>query len=475
MLHAMTSHAVDRAIERAPWFRPGERVLVAVSGGPDSMALLAATVALVPSGVRIVAAHFDHRIREDSARDTDTVRAFADANGIDVVTGADDVPLRARETRVSLETAAREARYEFLRAAAARERAHCIATAHTRSDHVETVLMRVLRGAGERGLAGIARERDGVVRPLLDVTRADTLDYCAKRGIAFVVDPSNEDRRHARNAVRHDVLPALRCAFPGLDDALLRTSQRAEETLNTARKVTDVRLSGLRREDDAWVLPVDAFAELDDSEVAILLGDVMERVGCLEDVTAAHYGHLRALAGIERVGASASLPGVSVRRDHDALVWRVRTRKTACDDRGEAHLDVPGVVLMNGWRVEANWTSLPGAGSDTGSTRFHEARFQPSRAKCMSGEPASLPAESTITVRIPRPGDRIQPFGMNGTRKLSDVFIDRKVPHRDRARMIVVEAGGEILWVPGVVAAEATRVRDDDAPVLLLTADRKTS
>ena len=349
MLDLMTSHPVDCAVRDAPWFRSGGRVLVAVSGGPDSMALLGAAAA---GGTRVVAAHFDHRIREDSARDLETVRAFADARGIGVVAGADDVPARARSARVSLETAARDARYQFLRAAAAEANAAFIATAHTRSDHVETVLMRILRGAGERGLAGIARERDGVVRPLLGVTRSDTLDYCRRHEIAFVEDPSNGDRRFTRNAIRHDVLPALRRVYPGIDDALVRMSQRAEETLNAARRVTDVRLSGLRRENDAWVLPADALAGLDDSEAAILLGDVMERVGCVEDVTAVHYGHLRALARVERVGASAHLPGVCVRRDHDALVWRARAVESREEPRA-VRLGVPGEIKLNGWIVRA--------------------------------------------------------------------------------------------------------------------------
>lgn len=490
MLDLMASHPIDCAVRDAPWFRSGGRVLVAVSGGPDSMALLAATAA---RGARIVAAHFDHRIRADSARDLETVQAFADMHGIGVIAGAGDVPARAREARVSIETAARNARYQFLRKAAVEAGAALIATAHTRSDYVETVLMRILRGAGERGLAGIARERDGVVRPLLDVTRHDTLDYCRVRGIPFVIDPSNEDRRHSRNAVRHDVLPALRLAFPGIDQALVRMSQRARETLDSARMVTDARLAGLRRENDAWVLPVAALAGLDDSEAAILLGDVMERVGCVEDVTAVHYGHLRALARVERVGASADLPGVAVRRDHDALVWRLR----GMPDReapAEARLCVAGTVTINGWTVtcanghEAERSGPSrrpsGHGAEPFSTRSgsaSEAERRGARRPVGRRDPVSAEfrrvavrnADEELIVREIRSGDRIQPFGMRGTKKLSDVFIDRKIPHRERARAIVIEAGGEIVWVPGVVAAESTRVRDHDAPALLLRASRE--
>ncbi len=472
MLEAMLSiHPVDHALAAAPSFRSGATVLVAVSGGPDSMALLAAASA--HAGATIVAAHFDHQIREDSARDLDAVRAFADARGVRVIAGAGDVPLRARRERISMETAARNARYAFLWEAADRADADWIATAHTRSDHVETVLMRVLRGAGERGLAGIAREREGVVRPLLDVTRSDTLDYCTRYGIAFVNDPSNHDRRHARNAVRHDVLPALRRVYPGLDDALLRTAQRAEATLAAARLMTNTRLARLHHESGAWVLPLDAFAGLDDVEASILIGDAMHRIGCLEDIATTHYERVLALARGDHTGASASLPGATVRRDHDALVWRVGGIESG-DEQHAVPLQVPGNIELNGWIVTASLRAGGTrrlAGSEACSTRFHEARFQPARAKCMSGEQASLPA-TRLVVRPPRPGDRIQPFGMRGTKKLSDVFIDRKVPHRERARCVVVEAGGEILWVPGVIASEATRVTGSETEIVEITAVR---
>jgi tRNA(Ile)-lysidine synthase len=185
-------------------------------------------------------------------------------------------------------------------------------------------------------------------------------------------------------------------------------------------------------------------------------------------VTTAHYDAVLALTRAGRIGASADLPGVNVRRDHDALVWRVRG--TAVNEELRAvPLSVPGAVELNGWYVKAVRADEL-AGVEACSTRFHEARFQPSRAKCMSGEQASSP-EDEFVVRAPRPGDRIRPFGMSGTKKLSDIFIDRKVPHRDRARAVVVEAGGEIVWVPGVVASESTRISGDSTPLIHISAE----
>jgi tRNA(Ile)-lysidine synthetase-like protein len=214
------------------------------------------------------------------------------------------------------------------------------------------------------------------------------------------------------------------------------------------------------------VLPVDAFAGLDDSEAAILLGDVMERVGCLEGVTAVHYGHMRALARAGRVGASATLPGVSIRRDHDALVWRVRGVESREEPRA-VRLGVPGTVELNGWIVTAKTVragvdggvpAAPAGGETVDRTREPRLRV-------------TGPARP-LTVRTPCPGDRVQPFGMRGRKKLSDVFIDRKVPQRERARLVVIECDGEILWVPGVVASERTRRCADGGNVIRLAAER---
>ncbi len=469
-------HVVDCAVADAPWFQGGATVLVAVSGGADSMALFAALCerARHRRGLRIVAAHLDHHLREHSARDRDTVAAFADAHAVPMIAGDADVAAIARSARVSIETAGRRARYAFLQATAEREHAAWIATAHTRSDQTETILMRIVRGAGERGLAGIPAERGTIVRPLLDIDRADTADYCDTRGIPFVEDPSNADRRFARNVVRHDVLPALRRAWPGIDRALLASARAAADTLRRARRVTDPRLDDAlaKDADGSWTLFADAFDGLDPASAAILLGDALARIGVHEDARTIHYDTMIAMAcapGL--VGSSVDLPGAHVRRDHDALVFHPRSGGTSLvlAPRVEGTtLGVPGVAHAGTWTLRAEIVADNPFAADA-----------PSHATTAAGVPGELVAylapgmgADAMTVRAPRPGDRIRPLGMTGHKKLSDVFVDRKVPYRERARTLVVEVAGEIVWIPGVATGESARVRPSHTSTLRLVARR---
>lgn len=462
------SHAVERAVAAAPWFTDDATVVVAVSGGADSMALLAALHDLSRRRrLRVIAAHLDHHLREDSHRDRDLVAVFTEAWGIPMVSGDADVAAIARSARASIETAGRRARYAFLEDVAARRGADRIATAHTRSDQVETVMMRLRRGAGERGLAGIPAERGRIVRPFLDVARRDTVDYCGTRGIPFVIDPSNEDRRYARNGVRHDVLPALRRVYPGIDRALLATARSATDALRRARRVTASRLEAAIAHPDAdtWTLQADAFRGLDATEAAVLLGDALARIGAHEDAREIHYDTLLVMArppGL--VGSSIDLPAVHVRRDHDALVFhrrasRVDTMQTAT---ASVALAVPGYAALGRWTIRASIENRAGrARGDLTGTR--------TRAPRTAVELAPEIAHSPLRLRRPRPGDRIRLPGMTGRKKLSDLFIDRKVPHRYRAGLPVVEADGEIIWVAGVAVAGHAVARPEDGSVLRMS------
>jgi len=452
------THPVERALRAAPWFRAGDVVLAAVSGGADSMAMLDALCALAGErpGLRVVAAHFDHRLRADSGRDFDAVAAHALRLGARVVSGSADVAAEAHRIGESLEAAARRARYDFLLQTAGRESATWIATAHTRSDQAETVLMRILRGAGTRGLVGIAARRDAIVRPLLDVTRRDTTDYCAARGIAWVHDPSNDDRRFARNALRHDTLPALRRVFPSIDDVLVRMAGSAAEELGAIRRVTTPRIEAALEHEasGSWALRASALADLDPEATATLLGDVLERVDRRDDVSRVHY---HALASIQ-VGASVDLPRVRVRREHDALVFTVRTGAAAVDPViVEQTLDIPGEIHTPGWSIRGERTT--GAVARARLNALSESDGTPSPHVAF----VAVAPGGVFRIRAPRAGDRVRPLGMRGHRKLSDVFIDARIPFRRRAASPVLERNGEIVWIPGVVTGESARVGPDTA------------
>jgi tRNA(Ile)-lysidine synthase len=435
----------------------------------------------------LAVAHFDHRLREDSARDAEHVAAYARARGLEVVLGSEDVPRRARSQRLSIEEAARDARYEFLAAAAQRLGASCVATAHTRSDQIETVLMRILRGSGRFGAAGIPERRDVFVRPLLEATRADTRDYCLARNVPFIDDPSNGDARFYRNRVRLEILPALRSAFPSIDEALLRIADAARDE----RDAFAIRTAGwldqnLREEEPgAWTLRLAGFDDVDDEDAAALLREALVAIGCARDVGRAHYRRLLDLARDDHAGSSADLPGVSARREHDAVILRPRGSCRPAARRGlvvrafaldssparapagrhprveppAAALRIPGAARVGDWIIKAEVVE-----AEEARRELAQASRDATVAYFDAGSISSY-----LTARPVRSGDAMRPFGMDGRKKLSDLFIDRKIPRRVRECAIVIE-GDAIYWVPGLATSERGRIGETTRRALRLEA-----
>jgi tRNA(Ile)-lysidine synthase len=227
---------VHRYIREYRLLSPGDRVHVAVSGGADSVALFRGLLELRPElGIVIAAAHFNHRIRGDEAdADEEFVRNLAQQFGVEFHCASADVPAYARERKLSLETAARELRHAWFADLIRQRSADKIATAHTQDDQAETVLMRVLRGAGTRGLAGISplQAEKSLVRPLLGITRAEVEAYLRRLGQPWREDSSNQDLRHARNRLRHELLPLLQREYnPAIRQTLADLAEiaRADE------------------------------------------------------------------------------------------------------------------------------------------------------------------------------------------------------------------------------------------------------
>jgi tRNA(Ile)-lysidine synthase len=226
----MLTARIRQAIRRYGLLRPGDAVVVAVSGGPDSVALLHGLALLARrEGWKLQAAHLHHGIRgADADADEDLVRTLSARLGVPLsLRRLDPEHLRG----ASLEARARRVRYAFLHEVARRTGASRIATGHTRDDQAETVLLRLLRGSGARGLAGIRpRREDGVVRPLILASRAEVIEFLARGGVAFREDATNRDPRFLRNRVRHEVLPLLRALSPRIEERLasLADSLRAD-------------------------------------------------------------------------------------------------------------------------------------------------------------------------------------------------------------------------------------------------------
>ncbi len=434
---------------------PGERVVVALSGGPDSVALLAALVALSRElQVELFAAHLNHGLRgTESLRDEDHALAVASQLGVACVVDRLDISA----TCSNLEEKGRELRYGFLRRVARDIACHKIATGHTLDDQAETVLMRIVRGAGLDGLAGIPAVRAGIIRPLLGCERAQVVEFLAAQGLEACQDSSNLDRRFLRNRIRQDVLPMLDAAHPGVTRRLAAAAITASAE---ARRLDALLAPQLARFCDAsdGSLAVEVFEEIDSGLGGRLVRSWLRQVrGHLRQLNAAHVEAIIHIATDTRPNACVDLPsGEQVWREYEKLRWL----KTTPQELGcvQIHPEGRPVVVTSGWKVRA-WTQMF-AGT---------VPRDPTLLSCVADADAvSLP----LVVRCPHPGDRIRPFGMVGRKKLQDLFVDRKVPKRIQQTLPIVEAGGEILWVPGVVRSNMAVITAETRRILGMAAEQ---
>ncbi len=408
----------------------GAHLLVAVSGGPDSTALLAGLAELRSRfGLRLTAAHVDHALRAESAAEGDAVAALSARLGVSLVRRRVAIGRGA-----DLEARARRGRYQALRAMATEVEAEWIVTGHSLDDQVETILLHLLRGAGRRGLAGMARARGRLFRPLLGATRADVRRFLADRDLPFAIDRSNADLAHARNRVRRLLVPLLEAEFnPRLRHALGEAAVRLADEDALLDALARARLDTLAERE---LLAVDVAGEAPALARRIIRLWLARAGG--RRLTARHVEAVLALA---RAGAPASVPvpgPARVVREGRSLVLRAGRRAKA-----EAFClgIVPGTEVAHParlWRLVLRHVRPRLPGEDRASEAAH-ALFD-----------ADLLRPSTLVVRPPLPGDRVRLLG-GGSRKVQDVLVDAKVPREARAAVPLLVADGEVLWVAGIL------------------------
>jgi tRNA(Ile)-lysidine synthase len=438
---------VERTLRRHTMLTGGETVLVGVSGGADSVALLTSLLALAPAWqLRLHVLHVDHRLRPDSAADAEFVRVLAARLGVPVEVTVVDVG------GGSVEAAARAVRYAALAAGADRVGATRIALGHTADDQAETVLMRLLEGAGVRGLAGIPPVRGRIIRPLIEARHRDAVAACEAARLPWLEDPSNDDPKFFRNRVRHELLPLLGAAYDrDIVRRLNAVARAARQNVTAIEQIAARELERLAdRSEHAVTLSRGGLAALPDAVAAEVLRLAAAGFGSRAPLRA--WGH----RGLRRVLAPTPprrpfrLGGVLVEVSGD----RVRVAAAALPPLAARVLDVPGRV------------ALPEIG------RALEALIVPAAAYELSRDPqrAAFDADrlpSRLQVRPRRRGDRLTAFG-GGERRLKSLLIDAKVPRWERGRLPVVDAEGEIVWVAGLRRAAVAPVTATTERVLEL-------
>jgi tRNA(Ile)-lysidine synthase len=440
---------------------PGDRVLAAVSGGPDSVALAALLLKLrdeMPLEVRL--AHFDHRLRPESGQDARFVDGLARRWVVPLATGSADVRAHAAKHKLNLEEAGRDLRYRFLRRAAAAAGATKIATGHTLTDQAETVLMRLMRGTGLLGLGGIAPVAPGVpcpvVRPLLGIAGADLRDWLAAAGLPFREDASNRDLRFLRNRVRAELLPELERRYePRIAAHLARLADlaREDEALldGFVRELADEFMSGAGKGAslDLKTLPL-LWPALARRVVRIFLGRV---AGGLRDVS---FDDIKALLALGEGREMALRKGLVLRREGGRLGPKrpatapARPYMFRWDGRGDLAVGPAGLVLAGGL-AEPAAVRRSLRGDDRRAARFDADRL-------------AFP----LVVRGRRAGDAYRPLGAPGRKKLKEVLRAKAVPADERDRLPVLLSRGRIVWAPGLPVGEAYKVTEDTDRVFVV-------
>jgi tRNA(Ile)-lysidine synthase len=449
----------------------GTRVLVALSGGPDSVALLTLLGMLAADDNFVVAgaAHLNHLLRgRDADEDEAFCRRLASSLSLPIEVEAIDVARIARQAHTSMENAAHDARYAFFARAARRLDAGRVAVGHTRDDQAETFLLRLIRGAGPRGLGGIHPRAGPIVRPLIECARADLRAFLQAGGIEFREDATNADVSILRNRVRHELIPFLRERFsPGLIAVLDREATIARED---AAFLDDAAVEAAQR------LTVRTHEGIEIPAAALLAAPpaIARRVAreAQRAISRGRFVGFDAVESLLRFAASGAsgpldLPGHRAERRGETIVLSSsgpRGRDSRAAVRAFAYeLSVPGRVMVPeaACAISAETAAVPAGAA--------AADLWPLTGR---GDVAVLDAacvRGPLAVRSRRPGDVFRPLGLGGHKKLQDFFVDRKTRRAERDTVpLIVDRRGLIVWVSGHAVAEEARVTDSTEAVVVL-------
>jgi tRNA(Ile)-lysidine synthase len=443
-----------------------EKLVVAVSGGADSVCLLHILVGLQAKlKVKLHLAHLNHQLRGvESEADADYVSSLAQKLGIPSTIEQRDVKAYQKKMRLSPEEAAREVRYRFLTEVAGATGAKRVAVGHTHDDHIETILMHLIRGAGIRGMRGLQPYTEWpsktgsltVIRPLLEVSHEDTEGYCRQHRLAPRLDASNLSLSPLRNRIRQQLLPLLQGYNPAIDEALLRTGRIAGDDIDFLDKETARLWNKIaRQEGETIILDRKGVDRLPPTLQRYLLRASAERLlGSTKDIEMRHIEEMMAALG-KPAGKRLSLPGgliFATGYDKYQLAADMTGLSPFPNLEGEVRLNIPGQTQLPGWCIEATITEQKEVmEKDNFTYHFDLAK---------TGD--------NLTVRPRRRGDRFQPLGLPQPKKIGEFMIDAKIPQAWRGKIPIVCSPDKVVWVVGWRIDDRVKVSQDTRQVLRL-------
>ncbi|TET54014.1 MAG: tRNA lysidine(34) synthetase TilS [Actinobacteria bacterium] len=437
-------------IEGNSLIKDGDKVILAVSGGPDSVSLTLVLNALRQNlNIKLYIFHLDHQVRADSKKDRAFVKKLAKKFDIEFFAFSRNVESFSKRNKLTLQEGARQIRYDLLFDLAKKINADKIATGHQANDQVETFFLRLLRGAALTGLQSIPLKRDSIIRPLLEISRNEILQYLKEQKQEFLTDPSNIKPIYLRNRVRNELIPVIKKLNPTYQSVLLSNISlitEEEQLLDLLAK--EISEEFFEKNKESISIKLNEFIGLNKSLKRRLLREAILKVkGNLRGI---EYKHLQlTLENIDHFGFTLELPdNLLIYRDYKDLVITLKSAFKAKPIKKqtfnpEEEIEVKPIDLL------------------LKTKKVKKCQFS-QFITCLDYGKIKPP----LTVRGRKPGDRFQPLGIKGTKKLQDFFVDLKVPRHQRDSIAIVEDSEKIIWVVGFEIDERVKVDEKTKSIL---------
>mgnify|MGYP000915913400 CR=1 FL=1 len=430
---------VRDTIQRYEMIAADELVIAGVSGGPDSLTMLYLLKELAQElHFQVHVAHLDHSFRgKEAEEEARWIKETARDWGLRCTLAKRDVPALAKEKGLSPEDAGRLARQEFFLELAHTMKARKIALGHQADDQAETVLMHFLIGSGLQGLQGILPVRGPFIRPLLFIKRKEIEEFCRQRGLEARKDPSNRENIYLRNRIRNQLMPwLLENINPNLVDTLNRNAHvLAADEAFLQEKTREIIKRYITASEDQAVFSLHKWDTIPLSLQRRLIRHAWMLIGQKQGLTYLHVEEIRRLADGGQVGKMLHLPGKTVvEKNYGSLIFYPRKKTKKPDPIMERQLAIPGETFI----PETRQVIVAKISSCVPESLDNQSIYLPWR-----GMPPKLYSRSR------REGDRFSPRGLHGSKKLKDYYIEKKIPQKNRDRILLIADDREVIWVPG--------------------------